>query len=366
VTLLTNASSGDAKIGAGLATRLVAWVLSVPPFWGRSSFARALYVPGPESMPGRLVAAGSLVLLVVALAIAAWVGRRRSVAIVALAAVLGAWVTTAMLPVGTLGIVPHQFKWLWPIGVFATFAVVVSATRELAWAGAAAAIVLGALALPTWNARSGPSADAASIPTARALVDGLELDGIDMVLFDARGLRFAEPYSTVVLLELQRRGIEFRVTDEILARQVGGSRLVDADAAGALPRLFEREGDAAVEVPPGAHVVSRVRALSVAEREELDDLEAEVAAVIADDGLVLNARGRRVQRENGLPSLREASPELRDPGVLLGTAELIRIVREDLAPIAPEHRAAFQRYAELRHAWNTRTVALFLVPAGTP
>ena len=363
VTLLTNASSGDAKIGVGLATRLASWVLSVPPFWGRSSFARALYVPGPESMPGRVLAAGSLVVLVLALIGAAWFGRRRSAALVALAGVLGAWVTTVMLPVGTLGIVPHQFKWLWPIGVFATFALAISLTR-VAWAGAAMALLLGALSLPAWNARSGPSADAASIPTAKALVDGLDLGGIDRVLFDARGLRFAEPYSTVVLLELQRRGVEFRVEDEILARQVGGSRLVDSEEANGLPRLVEREGDAALTPPAGAEVVSMVRALSIAEKVELDDLEARVAAAIERDGLVLNERGRTVQRENGLPALRTAGPELRDPGVLLGTAELIRIVREDLAALPSGERTAFRRYAELRHAWNTRTVALFLVPAG--
>lgn len=364
VTLLTNASSGDAKIGPGLATRLASWVLSVPPFWGRSSFARALYVPGPETMPGRALAAGSLVLLVVVLVGAVAFGRRRPVVVVALAGVLGSWLTTAMLPVGTLGIVPHQFKWLWPAGVFATFAIVVSVAREAAWAGAVVAVVLGGSALPAWNARSGPSADAASIPTARALVDRLDLGGVDRVLFDARGLRFAEPYSTVVLLELQRRDIEFVVDDDILARQVGGSRLVSGDEASTLPRLMEREGDGAFAPPAGAEVVSRVRALSVDEKAELDDLEAEVAAVIEEDGLVLNGRGRAVQRENGLPSLRDAGSELRDAGRLLGTAELIRIVRDDLAPIAPEHRRTFRRYAELRHAWNTRTVALFLVPAG--
>ena len=258
---------------------------------------------------------------------------------------------------------PHQFRWLWPIGVFATFALVVAVTRHAA-AGTAVAVVLSLLALPSWNAGSGPSADAASIPTARRLVDRLDLDDAEPVLFDARGLRFAEPYSTVVLLELQRRGVDFRVDDEVLAHQVGRSRFVDEDEAASLPRLVEREGDAAFEPPPGATVASRVRALTVAERAELDRLEQAVAAAIERDGLVLNERGRRVQRDNGLPALRTAGPELRDPGALLGTAELIRIVREDLAPIAPADRPTFRRYAELRHAWNTRTVALFLVPAG--
>ena len=363
VTVLTNASSGEAKLGAGLATRLTAWVLSLPPFWGRPSFARALSVPGPDELPGKAAAAVSLVLLVVILGAAVAVGRRRAAAVVAVVAVLGAWGTTTSLPLGALGIVPHQFRWLWPIGVFATFALVVAATRR-AGAGAVVAVVLSMLALPAWNAGSGPSADSASIPTARRLVERLDLDGAEPVLFDARGLRFAEPYSTVVLLELQRRGVDFRVDDEVLAHQLGRSRFVDAEEAAALPRLVEREGDAAFEVPTGATVASRVRALTVAQRAELDRLEAEVAAIIERDGVVLNERGRRVQRDNGLPALRTAGAELRDPALLLGTAELIRIVREDLAPIAPADRSTFRRYAELRHAWNTRTVALFLLPPG--
>ena len=359
-TLLTNASSGDAKIGAGLATQLAAWVLATPPFWGRSSFARALYTPGPEPMPGRVTAAISLVALVLVLVLAIALGKRRGAAVVALAAVLGSWLTTALLPLGTLGIVPHQFKWLWPVGVFATFAIVVSLTRH-ALAGAGFAVVLGLASLPAWNARSGPSADAASIPTARALARRLDLGGVDRVLFDPRGLRFAEPYSTVVLLELQLRGIDFRVDEAILGRQVGRSRVVGRAEAAALPRLVQREGDAVFDGPPGGRVVSRVVALSADERRELDRLETVVATTIEADGLVLNERGRDVQRQNGLPSLRTAGTELRDPGALLGTAELIRIVREDLASIPRSERATFRRYAELQHAWNTRTVALFLL-----
>jgi hypothetical protein len=247
--------------------------------------------------------------------------------------------------------------------VFATFALVVSWDRGYARAGAGVAVVLAGLTVPAWNARSGPSADAASIPTARLLVERLDLGGVDAVLFDARGLRFAEPYSTVVLLELQRRDVDFRVDDEILARQVGTSRLVDNDDEPPLPRLLEREGDAALEPPPGAAVAARVRALTIEQKEELDALEQEVARRIADDGLVLNERGRRVQRENGLPALRDAGVELRDPAPLLGTAELIRIVREDLADLDAADERTFRRYAELRHAWNTRTVALFLIPA---
>ena len=259
----------------------------------------------------------------------------------------------------------------WPVGIFATFAIahgLLPARAARRWEELAAAILLAIATLPSWNAASGPSADAASIPTAKALASRLDVGGAHEVLFDPTGLRFAEPYSTVVLLELQRRGVEVRVTDAILARQVGSSRKVSAAAAARLPRLVEREGDAAVQTPPGADVVSRVRALDADGKAELDQLEAEVGSYIASDGIHLNRRGLAYQRSNGLPSLRDAGPVLHDPSALLGTAELNRIIKDDLASgISPEWRTKLARYAELREDWNVRTVAIyrFLLSGGT-
>jgi hypothetical protein len=266
-TLATNASSGSAKVGAALGTRLAAWVLAAPPFWARSSFRQALYVPGPDAPPSGALAAGGLLLVAAVLALAAFVGARRRAAlpaaVVALLAVVAAWATTTILPVGLLGIVPHQFTWLWPVGVFATFAVLDGVLPDGAArvGGLVGTVVLAAASLPAWNARSGPSADAASIPTAKALVARLDVGDARTVWFDPSGLRFAEPYSTAVLLELQRRGVEVKVTDDVLARLVGRSRRVTDGEASRLPRLLEREGDAAVTTPEGADVVARVRAL---------------------------------------------------------------------------------------------------------
>jgi hypothetical protein len=371
-TLAGNASSGSAKVGAALGTRLAAWVLAVPPFWTRPSFRSALYVPGPDLPPTVALALVGLVALAGVLAVAGIVDRRRHAdrdglpaAVVALVALGAAWATTAVLPVGLLGVVPHQFTWLWPVGVFASFAIArgLVPERVALVGGLVATLVLAVAALPSWNARSGPSADAGSIATAKALAARLDVGGADAVWFDPSGLRFAEPYSTVVLLELQRRGVEVRVTDAVLARQVGGSRRVSASAATRLPRLIEREGDAAVTTPAGASVAARVRALDGDEKAELDALEDEVGAFIAEHGIRLNERGRRFQRGNGLPALRTAGTVLRDPAQLLGTAELNRIITDDLAAgIPPAWQPKLARYAELREAWNVRTVAIYRFP----
>ena len=373
-TLATNASSGSAKVGAALGTRLAAWVLATPPFWGRSSFRTALYVPGPDSAPSGAAAAIGLVVVAALLAAAVVVERRRTSdrvppAAVGLVAVGAAWITTALLPIGLLGIVPHQFTWLWPIGVFATFGLAhgLLPDRVAAIGGLVAAVVLAVATLPSWNARSGPSADAASIPTAKALAARLDVGGAREVLFDPTGLRFAEPYSTVVLLELQKRGVEVRTSDAVLARQVGRSRRVSAAEAARLPRLVEREGDAAVTTPEGASVVARVRGLSAAEKEEMDGLESEIGDYIASEGIRLNRRGLAYQRANGLPALRTSGPVLHDPGSLLGSAELQRIVRDDLSTgIDPAMARKLDRYADLREAWNQRTVAIYEFPPTSP
>jgi hypothetical protein len=333
VTLATNASSGSSKIGARLGTRLVAWVLATPPFWGRSSFRSALYVPGPDLPPSGVVAA--------------------------------AWVTTAALPVGVLGIVPHQLTWLWPLGVFATFSIAHSVPgRAVDAIAVVVAIALALATLPAWNARSGPSADAASIATARRLAADLDVGAARTVLFDPTGLRFAEPYSTVVLLELQRRGVEVRTTDAVLARQIGRSRKASADEAARLPRLVEREGIAALETPPGARVAARAIGLDDDGVAELAALEGELRPTLEEHGLRLNALGRRYQQANGLPALRDLGPVLRDPDVLFRSAELVRIVEDDLAAIDPSLRPRLLRYTQLCRLLNQHTVAIYEYPAG--
>ena len=261
------------NIGWNIGSRLVASVLALPPWWLRPSFGNA-FVPKSDGrplsgvqpelaqVPSIVAALVSLAVVIGALALLCRYARRHAdhtaVALLATALVAtgGALLTAASLPIGFFGIAPHQFRWLWPISVFMLFAALLTLARRrppvdttrLTGAFAVGTLVLSLLNLPTNNQQVGPSADAGSIPSARTLVDQLGvLDGSGTLLFDIRGLRFAEPYSVPVINELDRRGVDVVVDDPGMVRQLGDGRRFDGHANG---RIFTREADAALLAEP--------------------------------------------------------------------------------------------------------------------
>ncbi len=110
---------------------------------------------------------------------------------------------------------------------------------------------------------------------------------------DLSAMPLFEPYSAPVMLELQRRGVEFVVDDEGQARQVGSDRFEPTRAEARLVMLM---GDAALTVPDGAEQVAFVSDLSEEERAELAQLEERLARRLADEGIELNEDGRRELR----------------------------------------------------------------------
>jgi hypothetical protein len=76
--------------------------------------------------------------------------------------------------------------------------------------GATALVAL--LNLPTYRVQAGPTADSYAIPVVRDL--DRQLGGLNhygTLLYDFRGVQFAEPYSTAIMAELQRRDVPFVV-----------------------------------------------------------------------------------------------------------------------------------------------------------
>jgi hypothetical protein len=167
-------------------------------------------------------------------------------------------VAVAAVPISLFGFAPsHQVLWLWPLGAFVTLAVLMplTANRGGPLSGApmllltVLALMLGALNIPSMNARLGPADSAETMPAVRELVSELApLRAERGVLVDLREQRFAEPYSAPVMLQLERLGVTWFVDDPGQLRQVG-DRAYEGDAS---VRLFIREGDAAREAPPGA------------------------------------------------------------------------------------------------------------------
>jgi hypothetical protein len=260
--LLSSAGASGETVGLSDAPRYVASVLALPPWWARPSMSETL-VTGSER-PSLLASVVGLAVVVALLAAGLAVAVRARDHAGAAASATGlvmvglATVAVAAVPISLFGFAPsHQVLWLWPVGAFVTLAVLMplAASRGGSFRGgplvllAALAVVLGALNVPSMNARLGPADSAESMPAVRQLVSELApLRAESGVLVDLREQRFAEPYSAPVMLELERLGVPWFVDDPGQLRQVG-DRAYDGDAS---VRLFIREGDAAREAPPGA------------------------------------------------------------------------------------------------------------------
>jgi hypothetical protein len=246
----------------------MATAVAVPGGWGQGGFEGVKVVLAGELGPPPLqgladtgtAVAWSLVALAAFAGAAVVAARRSSRAwgsglFVAGTALVLAFATVTLLPVSdVLGIGAHQVRFVWPVAWFALAMVLgtfVSLTRRAVAVPVVLAALLAALALPAHNPRSGVSDLAWSMPIVRDLVG--QLDDADLegpVLIDLSVIRFAEPYSTPVMLELQRRGIEFVVDDEITIGQLGDDREHHADdPITAVVRIVD--GDAARHPEPG-------------------------------------------------------------------------------------------------------------------
>jgi hypothetical protein len=376
--LLSTLGKPKQNIGWGIGSRLVASVLALPPWWLRPSFGndfvpksdgRPLTGVAPElaRVPSLLASVLSLLVVVGVLALLFRAARRRadqtSVALLATAfvAIGGSLLTAATLPLGFFGVAPHQFRWLWPISLFLLFAALLSIARRrppidttrITAAFAVGTLVLTLLNLPTNNQQVGPSADAGSIPSARSLVDQLGvLDGSGTLLFDIRGLRFAEPYSVPVINELDRRGVNVVVDDPGMVRQLGDGRRFDGHANG---RIFTREADAALvdEPEPGAKRVAIAYGLSADQQRERDDLRNQISGYLASGQLRLTPSGHATALPADLQSL-------------LQDDQIDALLQQNALDLDSTWRPKFERYAELEKQWDAYTVALFIAPVNSP
>ena len=388
--LATNAGGSPDTLGPALGTRVVASVVAAPPWFVRPSFEETL-LPSDEAEaigPGiRLpdlrstTTAGSLLAVVGLVLLGCWLIARRRADRCAVAAAVTAGVglvaglaTATSLPLGFVGIAPHQFRWLWPLAAFTALAIAACLARTatsgrrptgVVAAGAVLVLALAVVNLPTHNVGAGPSDDDWAIPVVRELGAAMvALEGEGPLLIDMRGIRFAEPYSGPVMAELQRRGIPFVVDDEVMVRQLGPSRRAGPDAQ----RLLIREGDATQQMPPGQRRAVLVEGLDKQEQAELEEVRTEVLGHLEALGRVpLDERGATALARGDLPVAADRPEALTtEPEALLATRALGFMIERDLLDLDERWQIAFDRYAELQRAWDYETVALFIAPLDRP
>jgi hypothetical protein len=381
---LVASSGGDTdRIGLGLGTRFVASVVALPPWWTRPGFSSIIQATGVvEDGAGRTVAEGDIAgtgpAVLGLLAVAAVLGvvivvgwRRRWGPVVVLgalagAAVAGVLISMVLMPIGLVGISPHQMRWLWPISAFVLLAPAVAIAewppvrRVVVPVGLALTAVAALANLPTHVAPEGPTADREAGDTVSALVDQLSsYDPPGPVHFDVSTLRFAEPYSGPVLGALAREGVDVVVSDEGMVRQLGERRRADGDET---RRLVLIEGNATRSPPPGARQVALVEGLDGDEWAELDRLRPAVLELVRREGLVLNESGLAAAAAGRIPFERTVLAPGADPAALDDAGWITSLVVDGYAGLTPEQRAPLQRYSELDRRFSTETVGLYELP----
>lgn len=384
--------TGSSKVpaaGFGLGSRLVASIVTMPPWWLRPSFSNAflgLYEVDPAKaprsptagLPSTAVGVGTLSVLVAALVFAAWAAHRRSdrassrAATTAVLALILGLVTASKVPIKPFGIAAHQFRWLWPIAAFVVLALATTVARSLAdgrvtdgkvaASFAAATLVVSGLTLPVSNGRAGPQVDAWSIPVIRDLNAQMkaskELHDAGRVLANDYPINFAEPFGAAIMAELQRLDIEFVLADEGPVRQVGPSRRFTGHNARA--RISYLSGSATLTTPSGARRIAFHPGISDRERQELTGLQRLLGPALRDGDLRFNAKGRDAVRANRLPTLAARGPL--NPDAVYGSRNLVTAVRGQMLDLQGTLGRRAERYADLQFRADRDTVAVVLAP----
>jgi hypothetical protein len=368
----------------------VSTVLALPPWWLRPAFNDAFTASGggPDSGPGGIgvehlpslaLALFGLFLFAVVMAVAYWDARRRkdteirrAIITAAVAIVVGCY-TAGTIPRTVFGVAPHQFRWIWPVSAFTTFAVLAIIARRIiensrdrrtpgvVWTFAIVTVGFALWNLPTYRVHAGPTADAYAIPVVRDLdsqMDGLEQYG--PLLYDFRGVVFAEPYSTAIMAELQRRGIPFYVDVEGLVRQLGEERRYDG--TNAQNRIFYRWGEDAGETPPGAVRVANHHGLGYQEHYQFNRLKEQIADELRAGRLKLTPKGERAIARGEYGTLARALRGDATAEEVFRSRQFVSAFRDGVLDVKPPWTARFRRYVELQRQWDREEVAIFVAP----
>ena len=318
--LLGNSSGGDFSLGLGNAAQIVGSLGVRPPFWGRSGYTETVTVTkitltaeGPTlDVPGLLplwAAALGLVVLVTLLAGLTWLahaGRRRAETaggVLAIVVLVGSVLALSRLTIGMVGLSPHHVRWAWPLMAFVHLVIIWLAVgawqarrrrdssadgridRGVDLVAGVLIVVVSLLNIPFLAQPSGPTAEFRTLPTMSRIEPQLaQLDGFAPVLYDISTLRIYEPYSSTMMMWLQEQGIEFRVDDEGMIRQLGEARRADGTEP---TRIFQLQGVEARTFDGPECLLAEASLLidddDAAVRQMVEDAAAELAPAIGTD-----------------------------------------------------------------------------------
>ena len=321
-------------------------------------------------LPSTTAAAAGLLVVTIVLVALGVLARRRddrtglAAVAVSLAALGAGLLTAAEMPVGVLGIAPHQLRWLWPLSLFLTFAMlaVVSGLvrRELAvGVSLTAVVVLAVAAIPYSNAGAGPTLSTFAHPLVRDLADQLRIADLEgPVLFEYGNQALFEPFSASVQDQLDRLGIEFRAADAATIRQMGDARGADGDES---TLVTLRYGAAAFDPVDGVEPIVFASTLEPGDREELARLERQVIDLVTTKGVALSERGQERREAGWLGGGTGPGGAFVDADAVVGGV-LARAYAAGSVQVDPGDEALIGRWADLVLRLADETVAVYALP----
>ena len=380
--IITSTGGDEPVIGLRIGTRILAGLLALPPWWNRSSFLQSVPYTRynadgrtitPVGLPSLAPSVAALLVLGATLTLIGGLAHRRRdrpgvVAIaVAVIALVVALASLTIMPIGPLGLTPHQMRWLWSLGAFVLFAIVLALIGPHPQAprmtGALAVLVaLVSIAnLPGYVQLAGPDSFQESIPVARELSAQLRQYRTEQSLvLDTSNLRYLEPNSAVVVGALLEAGVDVRVREEGLVRQLGNRR---RSSGTELFSVVILEGRAALTTPEGSQRIAFTSPLAVAEIEALESGEIAMTDAIALKGIVFSSAGEEAVAAGAFGLTRdEIITASFDAPTFVGSGLAAELVAADALVLEASDQALFATTSDLRRRVDITTAAVFVRP----
>jgi len=388
---------GNRNLGAVLAERRasegVGWddgarviagtVLSPPRFWSPGTLGDFELPAGLASSATAWLAVTVWFLLAAASAVVARRRRRPAVAmlaVIAAVALLAALVAAARIPPSVFGLIPQNYFWMWPTGVFLTVAVAAgllaaSPTVRRRIAAPAGAIGLGVAGVVVTILASRPLDHFAQVvsdetagarigrPVVEELAAGLRRESVTGPLLVDDRASFSNYLRYIILAELQRAGIEFTFApgDSNLNR-FGGDRCEEGQAVGRIV-LADAGGDAVVRA--GEVELVDVDGFSDTDQADLAALDRRFGDWLRDGQVELDVELLEYMTGREQTGLRAvlSSPSLPATGLARSLAPLRAW---GLIGIPEDLEDDFDRWDDLETRSEVEDVTILLAPVDDP
>ena len=236
---LFNAATGhygsSETYGSDLALRISAAVFSIPPWRQRPAFGERFSTESLPNLASANLILGLLLSVLILIMLTSKSSKHlpdRRAAFLSIVLIALAWFSLKSQPTSALGyLAPHQLRWLWPIGAFVTFVLLLRVAklpifdRSAPWIMASAVALVSLANLPLHVVVEGAVASRDTTPSVRSMISEVsKLDHRGVLLFDDSTLRFAEPFSGPLLAALGENNIRFVTAHESFGHQIGEGR----------------------------------------------------------------------------------------------------------------------------------------------